>query len=158
MLGYETPVLALAPSLSCLSLSLLFKKEDGTVNRDFKKTRTKEQVTEAFREFTRGNRNVLVSGGCWGGYRERAPPVRAALGSSAPCPEGLQPEQSLLKKQGKWQREMPSGTGVRGEQRRAGRGHVCCSSIGPSLLRMLKGWSQNLLQRHNHAQSPHPWG
>lgn len=97
MLGYETPVLALAPSLSCLPLSLLFKKEDGTVNRDFKKTRTKEQVTEAFREFTRGNRNVLVSGGCWGGYQERAHPVGAALGSSAPCPEGLQPEQSLLK-------------------------------------------------------------
>ncbi|NXS15007.1 IP3KB kinase, partial [Neodrepanis coruscans] len=36
------------------------KKEDGTVNRDFKKTRTKEQVMEAFREFTRGNRNILV--------------------------------------------------------------------------------------------------
>uniref|UniRef100_A0A8C3S5E0 Kinase n=1 Tax=Chelydra serpentina TaxID=8475 RepID=A0A8C3S5E0_CHESE len=35
------------------------KKEDGTVNRDFKKTRTKEQVTEAFREFTKGNRNIL---------------------------------------------------------------------------------------------------
>ncbi|XP_062980206.1 inositol-trisphosphate 3-kinase B [Elgaria multicarinata webbii] len=35
------------------------KKEDGTVNRDFKKTRTKEQVMEAFREFTKGNCNVL---------------------------------------------------------------------------------------------------
>uniref|UniRef100_A0A6J0V0A1 Kinase n=1 Tax=Pogona vitticeps TaxID=103695 RepID=A0A6J0V0A1_9SAUR len=37
------------------------KKEDGTVNRDFKKTRTKEQVMEAFREFTKGNRNILNS-------------------------------------------------------------------------------------------------
>ncbi|XP_053163110.1 inositol-trisphosphate 3-kinase B isoform X4 [Hemicordylus capensis] len=37
------------------------KKEDGTVNRDFKKTRTKEQVMEAFREFTKENRNVLNS-------------------------------------------------------------------------------------------------
>ncbi|XP_042301109.1 LOW QUALITY PROTEIN: inositol-trisphosphate 3-kinase B [Sceloporus undulatus] len=35
------------------------KKEDGTVNRDFKKTRTKEQVMEAFREFTKGNHNIL---------------------------------------------------------------------------------------------------
>lgn len=59
----ETPVLSqLPPSPPRSMLSLLFKKEDGTVNRDFKKTRTKEQVTEAFREFTRGNRNVLVSG------------------------------------------------------------------------------------------------
>lgn len=41
------------------------------MNRDFKKTRTKEQVTEAFREFTRGNRNVLVSGRCCGICRER---------------------------------------------------------------------------------------
>lgn len=72
------PWLPLSPS--CSPLSLLFKKEDGTVNRDFKKTRTKEQVTEAFREFTRGNRNVLVSGGCWGGCQERAPPAKAALG------------------------------------------------------------------------------
>ncbi|XP_070590421.1 inositol-trisphosphate 3-kinase B [Erythrolamprus reginae] len=37
------------------------KKEDGTVNRDFKKTRTKEQVMEAFREFTKGNHNILNS-------------------------------------------------------------------------------------------------
>lgn len=33
------------------------------MNRDFKKTKTREQVTEAFREFTKGNRNVLVSQG-----------------------------------------------------------------------------------------------
>lgn len=33
------------------------------MNRDFKKTKTKEQVTEAFREFTKGNRNILVSEG-----------------------------------------------------------------------------------------------
>ncbi|XP_063160363.1 inositol-trisphosphate 3-kinase B [Candoia aspera] len=37
------------------------KKEDGTVNRDFKKTRTKEQVMDAFREFTKGNHNILNS-------------------------------------------------------------------------------------------------
>ncbi|EPQ16365.1 Inositol-trisphosphate 3-kinase B [Myotis brandtii] len=35
------------------------RKEDGSVNRDFKKTKTREQVTEAFREFTKGNPNVL---------------------------------------------------------------------------------------------------
>lgn len=52
------------------------KKEDGTVNRDFKKTRTKEQVTEAFREFTRGNRNVLNS------YLIRLKGIRATLETS----------------------------------------------------------------------------
>ncbi|KAJ7414583.1 hypothetical protein WISP_82950 [Willisornis vidua] len=52
------------------------KKEDGTVNRDFKKTRTKEQVMEAFREFTRGNRNVLNS------YLNRLKGIRATLETS----------------------------------------------------------------------------
>ncbi|KAK2531943.1 Itpkb [Columba guinea] len=52
------------------------KKEDGTVNRDFKKTRTKEQVMEAFREFTRGNRNVLSS------YLNRLKGIRATLETS----------------------------------------------------------------------------
>uniref|UniRef100_A0A8C6YV23 Kinase n=1 Tax=Nothoprocta perdicaria TaxID=30464 RepID=A0A8C6YV23_NOTPE len=52
------------------------KKEDGTVNRDFKKTRTKEQVTEAFREFTKGNRNVLNS------YLNRLKGIRATLETS----------------------------------------------------------------------------
>ncbi|XP_067420943.1 inositol-trisphosphate 3-kinase B [Emydura macquarii macquarii] len=52
------------------------KKEDGTVNRDFKKTRTKEQVTEAFREFTKGNRNVL------NGYLNRLKGIRATLETS----------------------------------------------------------------------------
>lgn len=33
------------------------------MNRDFKKTKTREQVMEAFREFTKGNRNILVSPG-----------------------------------------------------------------------------------------------
>lgn len=65
------------------SLSLLFKKEDGTVNRDFKKTRTKEQVMEAFSEFTRGNRNVLVSGHCWGHCLERAFPGFRSSGPEA---------------------------------------------------------------------------
>lgn len=36
------------------------------MNRDFKKTKTREQVTEAFREFTKGNPNVLVSPGAGG--------------------------------------------------------------------------------------------
>ncbi|XP_048213480.1 LOW QUALITY PROTEIN: inositol-trisphosphate 3-kinase B [Perognathus longimembris pacificus] len=49
------------------------KKEDGSVNRDFKKTKTKEQVTEAFREFTQGNHNVLVA------YRDRLKAIRATL-------------------------------------------------------------------------------
>ncbi|XP_068088915.1 inositol-trisphosphate 3-kinase B [Hyperolius riggenbachi] len=35
------------------------KKEDGTVNRDFKKTKTPEQVKEAFREFTQKNTKIL---------------------------------------------------------------------------------------------------
>ncbi|KAM7026798.1 inositol-trisphosphate 3-kinase B [Passerculus sandwichensis] len=52
------------------------KKEDGTVNRDFKKTRTKEQVMEAFSEFTRGNRNVLNS------YLNRLKGIRATLETS----------------------------------------------------------------------------
>ncbi|XP_059368363.1 inositol-trisphosphate 3-kinase B [Carassius carassius] len=37
------------------------KKEDGTVNRDFKKTKTREQVTEAFQDFVKGNENILNS-------------------------------------------------------------------------------------------------
>lgn len=37
------------------------------MNRDFKKTKTREQVTEAFREFTKGNPNILVSPGAAGG-------------------------------------------------------------------------------------------
>ncbi|XP_055991808.1 inositol-trisphosphate 3-kinase B [Sorex fumeus] len=49
------------------------KKEDGSVNRDFKKTKTREQVTEAFREFTQGNRNILVA------YRDRLKDIRATL-------------------------------------------------------------------------------
>ncbi|KAM7395607.1 hypothetical protein PAMA_007057 [Pampus argenteus] len=35
------------------------KKEDGTVNRDFKKTKTREQVTAAFQDFVRGNKDIL---------------------------------------------------------------------------------------------------
>uniref|UniRef100_A0A8C6WLC8 Kinase n=1 Tax=Neogobius melanostomus TaxID=47308 RepID=A0A8C6WLC8_9GOBI len=37
------------------------KKEDGTVNRDFKKTKTREQVTLAFHDFVKGNKDILVS-------------------------------------------------------------------------------------------------
>ncbi|XP_034756133.1 inositol-trisphosphate 3-kinase B isoform X1 [Etheostoma cragini] len=35
------------------------KKEDGTVNRDFKKTKTREQVIEAFHDFVKGNKDIL---------------------------------------------------------------------------------------------------
>ncbi|XP_023586694.1 inositol-trisphosphate 3-kinase B [Trichechus manatus latirostris] len=49
------------------------KKEDGSVNRDFKKTKTREQVTEAFREFTKGNQNILIA------YRDRLKDIRATL-------------------------------------------------------------------------------
>ncbi|XP_072218264.1 uncharacterized protein itpkb isoform X2 [Leuresthes tenuis] len=35
------------------------KKEDGTVNRDFKKTKTREQVTAAFHDFVKGNKDIL---------------------------------------------------------------------------------------------------
>ncbi|XP_069014545.1 inositol-trisphosphate 3-kinase B isoform X1 [Embiotoca jacksoni] len=37
------------------------KKEDGTVNRDFKKTKTREQVTAAFDDFVKGNKDILNS-------------------------------------------------------------------------------------------------
>lgn len=54
------------PPVGCLLTSLPGgcrspQKEDGSVNRDFKKTKTREQVIEAFREFTKGNPNILVS-------------------------------------------------------------------------------------------------
>lgn len=49
------------------------KKEDGSVNRDFKKTKTREQVIEAFREFTKGNQNILTA------YRDRLKDIRATL-------------------------------------------------------------------------------
>ncbi|XP_047429851.1 inositol-trisphosphate 3-kinase B isoform X2 [Mugil cephalus] len=35
------------------------KKEDGTVNRDFKKTKTREQVRAAFEDFVKGNKDIL---------------------------------------------------------------------------------------------------
>ncbi|XP_068433124.1 inositol-trisphosphate 3-kinase B isoform X2 [Clinocottus analis] len=37
------------------------KKEDGTVNRDFKKTKTREQVTAAFHDFVKGDKDILKS-------------------------------------------------------------------------------------------------
>ncbi|XP_049724030.1 inositol-trisphosphate 3-kinase B [Elephas maximus indicus] len=49
------------------------KKEDGSVNRDFKKTKTREQVKEAFREFTKGNQKILIA------YRDRLKDIRATL-------------------------------------------------------------------------------
>lgn len=38
------------------------QKEDGTVNRDFKRTKTREQVMAAFRDFVKGDKDILVSG------------------------------------------------------------------------------------------------
>ncbi|XP_061602828.1 inositol-trisphosphate 3-kinase B isoform X2 [Cololabis saira] len=35
------------------------KKEDGTVNRDFKKTKTRDQVTSAFHDFVKGNKDTV---------------------------------------------------------------------------------------------------
>ncbi|XP_033875180.3 inositol-trisphosphate 3-kinase B [Acipenser ruthenus] len=49
------------------------KKEDGTVNRDFKKTRSREQVTEAFQDFVKGNKNVLA------GYLKQLKDLRSTL-------------------------------------------------------------------------------
>ncbi|XP_031178298.1 inositol-trisphosphate 3-kinase B isoform X1 [Sander lucioperca] len=49
------------------------KKEDGTVNRDFKKTKTREQVTEAFHDFVKGNKDIL------NGYLSRLKEVRDTL-------------------------------------------------------------------------------
>ncbi|XP_069743936.1 inositol-trisphosphate 3-kinase B-like [Narcine bancroftii] len=49
------------------------KKEDGRVNQDFKKTRTKEQVTVSFCEFTKGNRAVLMK------YLDRLKLIRDTL-------------------------------------------------------------------------------
>ncbi|XP_068610064.1 inositol-trisphosphate 3-kinase B [Brachionichthys hirsutus] len=49
------------------------KKEDGTVNRDFKKTKTREQVIEAFQGFTKGNKDIL------NGYLTRLEQVRDTL-------------------------------------------------------------------------------
>lgn len=49
------------------------KKEDGTVNRDFKKTKTREQVTAAFHDFVKGNKDILNS------YLSRLKEIRATL-------------------------------------------------------------------------------
>lgn len=52
------------------------KKEDGTVNRDFKKTKTRDQVTVAFQDFVRGNKDVLRR------YLTRLEEIRGTLESS----------------------------------------------------------------------------
>ncbi|XP_036066468.1 inositol-trisphosphate 3-kinase B isoform X2 [Oryzias melastigma] len=49
------------------------KKEDGTVNRDFKKTKTREQVTTAFRDFVKGNKDIVKL------YLSRLKEIRATL-------------------------------------------------------------------------------
>ncbi|XP_062323130.1 inositol-trisphosphate 3-kinase B [Osmerus eperlanus] len=49
------------------------KKEDGTVNRDFKKTKTREQVTGAFQDFVKGNHNILMC------YLDRLKEIRDTL-------------------------------------------------------------------------------
>ncbi|XP_056424463.1 inositol-trisphosphate 3-kinase B [Hyla sarda] len=53
------------------------KKEDGTVNKDFKKTKTREQVMAAFREFTKSNANILKS------YLNRLEDIRNILEQSS---------------------------------------------------------------------------
>ncbi|XP_075719539.1 inositol-trisphosphate 3-kinase B isoform X2 [Rhinoderma darwinii] len=53
------------------------KKEDGTVNKDFKKTKTREQVMAAFREFTKENANILKS------YLNRLEDIRSTLEQSS---------------------------------------------------------------------------
>ncbi|XP_028253268.1 inositol-trisphosphate 3-kinase B [Parambassis ranga] len=52
------------------------KKEDGTVNRDFKKTKTREQVTTAFHDFVKGNKDILRS------YLSRLKEIRDTLETS----------------------------------------------------------------------------
>ncbi|XP_062267392.1 inositol-trisphosphate 3-kinase B isoform X2 [Platichthys flesus] len=52
------------------------KKEDGTVNRDFKKTKTREQVTTAFHDFVKGNKDILRS------YLSRLNEIRDTLDTS----------------------------------------------------------------------------
>ncbi|CAB1457887.1 unnamed protein product [Pleuronectes platessa] len=52
------------------------KKEDGTVNRDFKKTKTREQVTTAFHDFVKGNKDILKS------YLSRLNEIRDTLDTS----------------------------------------------------------------------------
>ncbi|KAF7694314.1 inositol-trisphosphate 3-kinase B [Silurus meridionalis] len=52
------------------------KKEDGTVNRDFKKTKTPEQLTEAFHDFLKGNKNIL------GKYLSRLQEIKETLEES----------------------------------------------------------------------------
>lgn len=49
------------------------KKEDGTVNRDFKKTKTRDQVISAFHDFVRGNKDILRS------YLSRLEEIRDTL-------------------------------------------------------------------------------
>ncbi|XP_057679074.1 inositol-trisphosphate 3-kinase A isoform X2 [Corythoichthys intestinalis] len=52
------------------------KKEDGTVNRDFKRTKTREQVMAAFNDFVKGNKDILT------GYLTRLKEIRSTLETS----------------------------------------------------------------------------
>ncbi|KAK7907285.1 hypothetical protein WMY93_015897 [Mugilogobius chulae] len=49
------------------------KKEDGTINKDFKKTKTRAQVTLAFHDFVKGNKDILKL------YLERLKEIRDTL-------------------------------------------------------------------------------
>uniref|UniRef100_A0A1A8BKM1 Kinase n=1 Tax=Nothobranchius kadleci TaxID=1051664 RepID=A0A1A8BKM1_NOTKA len=53
------------------------KKEDGTVNRDFKKTKTREQVTAAFHDFVKGDKDILNQ------YLTRLKEIRDTLETSS---------------------------------------------------------------------------
>ncbi|XP_077598868.1 inositol-trisphosphate 3-kinase A [Stigmatopora nigra] len=52
------------------------KKEDGTVNRDFKRTKTREQVVAAFDDFVKGDKDILT------GYLSRLKEIRSTLETS----------------------------------------------------------------------------
>ncbi|XP_019714813.1 inositol-trisphosphate 3-kinase B [Hippocampus comes] len=52
------------------------KKEDGTVNRDFKRTKTREQVMAAFRDFVKGDKDILSI------YLARLKEIRSTLETS----------------------------------------------------------------------------
>ncbi|KAG9347555.1 hypothetical protein JZ751_005123 [Albula glossodonta] len=93
-LGFRIEGIKVSPAvLRTTEESLLssVRKEDGTVNRDFKKTKSREQVTEAFRDFVKGNQNILVIGSSLlfvHDKREQAKVWMIDFGKTTPLPEG----------------------------------------------------------------------
>ncbi|KAF5919304.1 hypothetical protein HPG69_002614 [Diceros bicornis minor] len=111
------------------------RKEDGSVNRDFKKTKTREQVTEAFREFTKGNHNVLVA------YRDRLKDIRATLEVSPffKCHEASSFSKS------------PQGPGCSVE------GRACAPAAPPHLPVPLQVIGSSLLFIHDKKEQAKVW-